>query len=111
MLFLAAEGTAQPWPARCPPVRPVGAHELMSPDRWPAEPVSPSPIDPARFREALAYVCGRPGDQVPGTLIVAAAPEAGVDPFLLAALVRDRSHCDPKRKAREGYGLLTIQPE
>jgi hypothetical protein len=92
-------------------VRPVGAHELMSPDRWPAEPASPSPLDPARFTEALAYICGRPVEQVPGTLIVAAARDAGVDPFLLAAMVRDRSHCDPRRKARDGYGLLTIQPD
>jgi murein DD-endopeptidase MepM/ murein hydrolase activator NlpD len=111
LLFLTGGGTASPWPARCPPIRPVGAHELTSPDRWPAEPTSPAPIDPTRFNDALSYVCGRPADEVPGTLILAAAVDAGVDPFLLAALVRDRSHCDTKRKARDGYGLLTIQPD
>src|SRR5256885_3369131 len=109
MLFLVAEGHDRPWPARKPPVRPAPGHELTSTERWPAEPPSPA-IDRARFRDAFAYLCGRSPGEVPSDALLAAARSAEVDPFLLAALVRERSHCNGRRTVREGYGLLDIQP-
>jgi murein DD-endopeptidase MepM/ murein hydrolase activator NlpD len=109
VLFLAG-GQGQPWPRRDCPVAPRPAHELESLERWGSEPATPDPIDPAKFRESLAYLCGKPADKVPADDLLAAAEEAEVDPFLLAALMREQSVCDPKRKAREGWGLLLIQP-
>jgi hypothetical protein len=110
LLFLVAQGQDRPWAPRRPPVKPVCGHELTTPARWPAEPPMPEAIDPARFRVALAYVCGRSTDEVPADLLLAAAEEAGVDPFLLASLMRERSHCNPGRTVQQGYGLLGIQP-
>jgi hypothetical protein len=110
LLFLVAQGQDRPWAPRRPPVKPVCGHELTTPARWPAEPPMPETVDPARFRVALAYVCGRPTDQVPADPLLAASDEAGVDPFLLAALVRERSHCNGQRTVQQGFGLLSIQP-
>jgi hypothetical protein len=91
-------------------VAPPHCHELESLERWPSEPATPDPIDPAKFRESVAYLCARPADQVPADEILAAAEENELDPFLLAALMREQSHCDPKRHIRKGFGLLMIQP-
>jgi murein DD-endopeptidase MepM/ murein hydrolase activator NlpD len=66
---------------------------------------------PDRFREAVAYLCRKPVDQTPGYEILAGAREAGVDPFLLAALMSERSRCREKARGRGGYGLLLLQPE
>jgi hypothetical protein len=107
-----------PWPARerhnGEELRPSG-HELKDIRRWPAEPESPpGPLDPARFRMALAALCqgwaptgavGRLGDSVRE-----AAAEASVDPFLLGALVYRDSRCKPELHTRFGIGLLQIQP-
>jgi murein DD-endopeptidase MepM/ murein hydrolase activator NlpD len=109
VVFLVAGGHDRPWPARKPPVKPPLGHELTSAARWPAEPPSPS-VDAARFREAFAYLCGRDSEEVPADSLLAAAHSSGVDPFLLAALVRERSHCNAGRTVRKGYGLLDIQP-
>jgi hypothetical protein len=109
LVFLVTAGHDRPWAVRRPPVKPAPGHELISPERWPAEPRSPS-VDRGRFGDALAYLCGRSVDEVPGDLLLASARSAGVDPFLLAALVRERSHCDSRRSVRQGYGLLDIQP-
>jgi hypothetical protein len=111
MLFLAAAaGHGKPWEARKPPVLPANTHELATPDRWPAEPAQPEPIDPARFRESLGYLCSKPADQVPADDLLAAAKDAQVDPFLLGALVREESRCDGKRRNKRGFGLLAIHP-
>ena len=58
----------------------------------------------------MAYLCRKPADKVPSDEVLAAAREAGVDPFLLAALMVDRSRCEARKKSRNGYGLLNIQP-
>jgi hypothetical protein len=108
-LLLLAGGQDSPWQPRKPPVKPVPCHELTSTDRWPAEPPSP-PMDPAKFRDAFAYLCGRSPGEVPSEALLAAARSAQVDPFLLAALVRERSHCNGRRTQHQGYGLLDIQP-
>jgi hypothetical protein len=109
IVFLVAEGHDRPWTARRPPVKPAPGHELISPGRWPAEPVSPV-VDPVLFGDAFAYLCGRSVDEVPSEVLLASARSAGVDPFLLAALVRERSRCNTRRSVRQGYGLLDIQP-
>jgi hypothetical protein len=108
LLCLAASWGVRPWSARHPPTRPAPGHELANSERWPAEPDSPEPVDPARFHEAVTYLCGR---EAPSDLMLDAAASARVDPFLIAALVRERSHCDPRRSARQGHGLLDIQPD
>ena len=61
VLFLIG-GT--PWPRRDCPVAPAPAHELESLERWGAEPATPAEIDPAKFRDALAYFCALPAEKV-----------------------------------------------
>lgn len=78
--------------------------------RWPDEPPAPAPVDARRFRESVAYLCRKSADKVPSDEVLAASREAGVDPFLLAAMMVDRSRCEPRKKSRGGYGLLNIQP-
>ena len=87
---------------------PPATHQLIDTSRWPDEPAEPATIDPDKFREALAYLCGKPEAAVPADEILAAAHEAGVDAFLLAALVHERSRCEPKRRTRAGIGLLGL---
>ena len=109
-LVLSLVGHGQPWARREPPKAPPPAHDLRSVERWGAEPPSPEPIDPVKFRASLAYLCGKNAEKVAADDVMAAATEAGVDPFLLAALMREQSRCDPKREVRKGWGLLVIQP-
>jgi murein DD-endopeptidase MepM/ murein hydrolase activator NlpD len=45
-----------------------------------------------------------------GTLVLAAAREAGVDAFLLAGLMLEQSRCRERLETRWGYGLLGIHP-
>jgi murein DD-endopeptidase MepM/ murein hydrolase activator NlpD len=79
--------------------------------RWPTEPAVPAQINPERFREAVAYLCRKPVEQTPAYEVLAAAREADVDPFLLAALMSERSRCRPKLQSRNGFGLLLLQPQ
>jgi murein DD-endopeptidase MepM/ murein hydrolase activator NlpD len=79
-------------------------------DRWPEEPAVPAQIIPERFREAVSYLCRKPVEQTPAYEILAGARETGVDPFLLAALMSERSRCRPKLQTRGGFGLLLLQP-
>jgi hypothetical protein len=111
LLVLLPSEHDRPWAPRTPPVNPALGHELTTNVRWPAEPESPKVVDHARFRDAFAYLCGKQPDSVPADELIDAAGSAGVDPFLLAALVRERSHCETRRSARRGYGLLDIQPD
>jgi murein DD-endopeptidase MepM/ murein hydrolase activator NlpD len=108
VLFLIG-GT--PWPRRDCPVAPAPAHELESLERWGTEPATPAEIDPVKFRTSVAYFCAMPEDKVFSDEILEAANESKVDPFLLAALMREQSRCDPKKKLRQGWGLLVIQPK
>jgi len=91
-------------------------------NRWPAEPDSPATIDPARFRTGVDHMCAhsRPAEEtlaaVPaaealGPRVLTAATEAGVDPFLLAALVFTQSDCKPNLDSHGEYGLLRIAPD
>jgi murein DD-endopeptidase MepM/ murein hydrolase activator NlpD len=101
----------RPWKPRRPAFPPVSAHQLIETNRWPDEPVSPEIVGDAgasKFRAALAYLCRKPEDKVPADEIRAAAREAGVDPFLLGALVHERSRCESKRNVRGALGLLAL---
>jgi len=125
VVFLVGTGDAvaarHPWTARRPPAAPVPAHQLRDLDRWPAEPKEPSVIDPARFRLSVSHLCeryqpaGSKPDEDPnhplGELVLAAAAEAQIDPFLLAGLMFEQSGCRPGLKARQGFGLLRIHPD
>ena len=115
-VLAAADGT--PWPARRrhseEGLRP-GVHELKDIRRWPAEPASPpGPPDPSRFRAAMLGLCeGTATARAIGHIadrVREAAAEAGVDPFLLGALVYRASRCDPRLTTSFGVGLLQIQP-
>jgi murein DD-endopeptidase MepM/ murein hydrolase activator NlpD len=81
-------------------------------ERWPDEPGSPptADLDVPRFRESMAYLCRKPAERSHADEVLAAAREAGVDPFLLAALMSERSRCDARRSSRVGIGLLAIDP-
>ena len=110
-----------PWVARRPPVMPQAAHQLRDVNRWPAEPESPAAIDAARFRVGVDHLCAHsqageaklaliPAEEAIGPKILAAATEAAVDPFLLAALVFTQSGCKPTLESPGGFGLLRISP-
>jgi hypothetical protein len=104
--------TEPAWPARRPPVAPVAGHELRDPFRWPPEPPSPpsEDIDADRFSDAVGALCRRPSQRRLGPMILTAAVEAGVDPFILAALVFHQSGCDRALWTPAGYGLLGLHP-
>jgi murein DD-endopeptidase MepM/ murein hydrolase activator NlpD len=109
-LLGAAEAHARPWKARRPPVAPQSAHQLRDVRLWPSEPPAPAEVDAERFRDSVVYLCRRPAERTPAHEVLEAAREAGVDPFLLAALMYEQSRCDPKRRGRSGYGLLGLHP-
>jgi murein DD-endopeptidase MepM/ murein hydrolase activator NlpD len=104
------EAQARPWPARRPPVNPPASHQLRNISRWPTEPPAPPTIDVDRFRKAVAYLCRRPVEQTPADEVLASSREAGVDAFLLAALMVEQSRCDAKRSVKGTFGLLAIAP-
>ncbi len=122
ILLFAAEAIAAdarpPWPARKRRtdeglLRP-GVHELKDPKRWPAEPESPpAPLDEKRFRSAFSGMCeGMASPRLLGRIsdeILQVAGEAGVDPFLLGALVYRESRCVPTLMTGFGTGLLQVQ--
>ena len=125
-MAVAAVASHHPWLARRPPVMPPGAHQLKDIRRWPAEPTTPTGIDPARFQAAILHLCGRAlgGDGKSteqtsggadgltlGDLVLAAAMESDVDAFLLAGLMYEQSGCRPDFKSPLGRGLLRIHPD
>jgi murein DD-endopeptidase MepM/ murein hydrolase activator NlpD len=130
---------ARPWLARRSPVTPPPAHQLRDLSRWPAEPPEPVEIDPIRFRLGVEHLCGPPKaaakitaqspaelprvpkdkvsktadtveDHALGDLVLAAAAEAEVDPFLLAGLMFVQSGCRPGLVSPRGRGLLRLHP-
>jgi hypothetical protein len=106
---VAASARAErPWKPRRPVVPPAPAHQLLDVTRWPDEPRSPDGPDPEQFRASVAYLCRKPLEKVPSDEILASAREAGVDPFLLTALVFERSRCEPRKTTRAGVGLLGL---
>ncbi len=90
-------------------------HELKDPTGWPAEPAAPvAPLDDARFDTVMGTLCRptAPTAVIPEVtrLVRETAAAAGVDPFLLGALVFQQSGCRPKQNNANGVGLLQIQP-
>lgn len=90
------------------------AAALLDPKTWPAEPATPSELDPERFRQALREVCGpMPASRADNYTrwILEKAQKYAEDPFLLGALVVRMSRCLPEAHTVEGIGLTAIQPE
>ena len=110
-LIGSAAAEARPWDARRPAREPTPAHQLRTVITWPAEPVTPAAIDPARFKASLVHLCGRRGETVGAEIsddLLAAAAASEVDPFLLAALALFQSACNPALTSPSGTGLLRI---
>lgn len=88
------------------------SYQSISPDLWPAEPGTPAPLDRDRFREALGRLCPpMPPSRLEkyATWILDGSGRFDEDPFLLGALVHDRSECRPKTPdGSELYGLTRI---
>jgi murein DD-endopeptidase MepM/ murein hydrolase activator NlpD len=102
-------------------VQPQAAHQLRDVNRWPAEPESPKEIDAVRFRASLIHLCARsqaaeekatqtPESVALGDLVLAAAADAGIDPFLLSGLMFAQSNCHATLETPAGIGLLKIAP-
>jgi murein DD-endopeptidase MepM/ murein hydrolase activator NlpD len=109
--FLSTTVEARPWEARRPAREPTPAHQLRSTSTWPTEPPVPAVIDAARFKASLVHLCGRRGETVGASIaddLLAAANAAGVDPFLLSALVFFESACNPALTSPTGTGLLRL---
>ncbi|MCK9461756.1 MAG: M23 family metallopeptidase [Proteobacteria bacterium] len=89
-------------------------HERVTPEMWPPEPVSPplAEVDAERLTDALLALCG-PQERTrlaeyAGAILDEAA-RFGVDPFLVGALIYDRSECLPKTPdSATTYGLTRI---
>lgn len=84
---------------------------LVLPDDWPAEPVTPPTIDPARFASAYRELCGwmPPGRATRWSeWILGYSRDAGEDPFLLAALSFRLGRCRSDAEEMGGLGLTLI---
>jgi murein DD-endopeptidase MepM/ murein hydrolase activator NlpD len=110
-----AEATPTPWRARQRGRMRASerAAVLVSPDDFPAEPPSPdaASIDLDRFAQALRAICGFMPRERPrqyAEWIVGYAREAGVDPFLLGALVFRMGRCDADAAEMHGLGLTLV---
>ncbi len=104
-----------PWRARRRPLPPTNrmAQARVLIEDWPAEPPSPTRVDPARFSQALRAVCDTSPDRAQryGGWIVEHAAAFEVDPFLLGALVYREGRCRPDAENGErtsGLGLTLI---
>jgi murein DD-endopeptidase MepM/ murein hydrolase activator NlpD len=109
--LVSSRSEARPWPARHPERDLQPAHQLRTLSTWPAEPAAPDPVDPERFRAALVHMCGPRTQEQASSMsdgLLAAAGQAGVDPFLLAGLVFFESACNAKLDSPTGVGLLRI---
>jgi len=88
------------------------SYQAITKDVWPPEPATPDPVDPAAFRRAIGAICPpMPDDRLDAYYagILEQAKKFDVDPFLLGALVYDRSNCLPKTPDKAtGYGLTRI---
>lgn len=81
-------------------------------ESWPAEPRSPSVIDPEAFMRALRALCppSAPDPMVQRIALAAlsAARTFDIDPFVLSALTYHQSACDPNVQDSYGIGLTRI---
>lgn len=81
-------------------------------DAWPAEPHTPAAVEPDQFARALAALCPTDPSALAASrlspLVLDAAGQFEVDPFLLAALIFQQSRCNPRLADRYGIGLTRI---
>jgi hypothetical protein len=89
-------------------------HERVRPEMWPPEPASPpvAEVDAERFTDAMLALCGQKDRarlaEYAGAILEEAA-RFEVDPFLIGALVYDRSQCLPGGPGdEESHGLTRI---
>ncbi len=88
------------------------AKENVTVEMWPAEPETPPALDPVLFQGAFSTLCGpMPEDRLDKyvEVLLTRGAEFDVDPFLLGALVYDRSGCRPRTPDREvTHGVTRI---
>lgn len=115
LLFVAhaAFADAAPWRRRRRRGTRVNhqAAERVAPEDWPAEPESPTQIDPARFASAYHELCGwmpPERDRRYGDWILEYAAEFEVDPFLVAAMSFRFGRCRATAEGMDGVGLTLI---
>jgi hypothetical protein len=116
--MIATAALAAKWPwwqrriARDVEERHKLSYQSITKDVWPAEPKSPSPVDRERFRRAIGTICPTMPDERLDNYhsgILERSSQFEIDPFLLGALVYDRSGCLPKTPEKAtGYGLTRI---
>jgi hypothetical protein len=112
LLSLAAHGA--PWRARKRPDAPLPnklADVRVAIAEWEDEPVEPAEVDPSRFADALARLCGMPSARRARPLAnaaLAAGKEHAIDPFLLAALAYSGTHCRARHEDELGSGLTSL---
>jgi len=105
-----------PWRARRRPDAPLPnrlADARVHVEDWADEPPSPATasLDGARFASALAELCVLPNATRARALsdtVIAAAREADIDPFLLAALAFRGSYCRTDYEDPLGLGLTAL---
>ena len=89
-------------------------HARVTPEMWPPEPESPpvAEVDAERLTDAMLAICG-PQERARlveyAAAILEEAARFDVDPFLIGALIYDRSQCLPKTPgSATTYGLTRI---
>ncbi|MCP4603985.1 MAG: M23 family metallopeptidase [Proteobacteria bacterium] len=121
LIFIAASGTAaRKWHwqrriGRNVEVRHKLAHQQVKKNMWPEEPLPPESINSERFRDALGTLCGpMPQNRLERytEILLEQGARFEIDPFVLAALMYDRSGCRPRTPDRETqFGLTRIDIE
>ncbi len=114
---LSLEEPAAPWSPRLAQksrwLRPKHL-SLVNLSLWPAEPDSPRETDPHQFAVALQKLCrpNLPHNRAEryAKLLLNAAKQFEVDPFLLGALMYRQSQCLGRQKKKNSFGLFAIQP-
>lgn len=120
VLAITSAVTAGKWPwqrriSRDVEVHHKLAHQKIKPEMWPEEPISPDLVDKERFKDALGTLCGRmPLERLERyrDVVLGEAKRFEVDPFLLSALMYDRSGCRPRTPDRETkFGVTRLDIE
>lgn len=111
---VAYDGPKAPWYRRAPvgdaPIVPNG-QGVIDLSLWPAEPESPSTIDPERFGEAMSQLCPRAyrrGGKLYAGWILRWSRHFGVDPMTVGALTYYRSLCRARFNDNGSVGLAAI---
>ena len=85
---------------------------LIDPKAMPAEPIGPAEVSAEQLAKGLAILCYRLSDKQAKRYagwITQYSREFGVDPLIIAALIRRQSACSNETpKARSGFGLARL---